>query len=66
MSVDRETLVSTVLKGAYVPAYAITPPGTLGYQPPKVFDYDVAGARKLLAEAGYPDGEGWQDTGHDE
>ncbi|MEH6582635.1 MAG: peptide ABC transporter substrate-binding protein [Halioglobus sp.] len=59
MAIDRDTLVSTVLKGAYVAAYAITPPGTLGYQPPKVFDYDVAGARKLLAEAGYPDGKGW-------
>jgi oligopeptide transport system substrate-binding protein len=59
MAVDRETLIATVLKKSFLPAYSITPPGTLGYQPPKTFDYDVAGARKLLAEAGYPDGEGW-------
>ncbi|MEH6591972.1 MAG: peptide ABC transporter substrate-binding protein [Halioglobus sp.] len=59
MTVDRDTLVNTVLKGSYVAAYSITPPGTLGYQPPKTFSYDVAGARKLLAEAGYPNGEGW-------
>jgi len=59
MALDRETLVSTVLQNINLPAYSITPPGTLGYQPPKLFDYDVAGAQKLLAEAGYPNGEGW-------
>jgi oligopeptide transport system substrate-binding protein len=58
MAVDRKTLVETVLKGINPPAYAITPPGTLGYQPPKLFDFDPEGARKLLAEAGYPDGKG--------
>lgn len=59
MAIDRDMLTSTVLKGAFVPAYTITPPGTLGYQPPILFGYDVEGARKLLAEAGYPNGEGW-------
>ena len=59
MSVDRETLARTVLQSSVVPAYSITPPGTLGYQPPKLFDYDPEGARALLAEAGYPNGEGW-------
>ncbi|MBK6508444.1 MAG: peptide ABC transporter substrate-binding protein [Haliea sp.] len=59
LAVDRERLNNTVLHGTNVPAYGITPPGTLGYQPPRVFDYDVEKARKLLAEAGYPDGAGW-------
>lgn len=59
MTVDRDRLTSTVLHGSNVPAYSITPPGTLGYQPPTLFGYDVEKARQLLAEAGYPNGEGW-------
>jgi len=59
MAVDRQTLADTVLQKSVFPAYSITPPGTLGYQPPKLFGYDIEKARALLAEAGYPNGEGW-------
>jgi oligopeptide transport system substrate-binding protein len=59
MSIDRESLVKNVLNDIFTPAYTITPPGLLGYQPPKLFEYDPDGARKLLAEAGYPNGEGF-------
>lgn len=59
MALDRETLTRTVMQGAVIPAYSITPPGTLGYEPPRTFDYDPEAARALLAEAGYPDGRGW-------
>jgi oligopeptide transport system substrate-binding protein len=59
MAIDRERLNNTVLHGTNLPAWSITPPGALGYEPPRVFDYDVARARQLLAEAGYPDGKGW-------
>ncbi len=59
MTVDRDKLINTVLQKTNVPAYSITPPGTLGYQPPKVFSYDVEAARELLAQAGYPNGENW-------
>nr|PZN68629.1 MAG: peptide ABC transporter substrate-binding protein [Pseudomonadota bacterium] len=58
MAIDRQSLIDTVLHGVNTPAYAITPPGTLGYQPPKLFDFDPDEARHLLAEAGYPDGRG--------
>ncbi len=59
MAVDRQLLTDTVMQGIVEPAYAITPPGTLGYEPPRTFSHDPGRARELLAEAGYEDGEGF-------
>ena len=59
MSVDRDLLNETVLENITVPAYFLTPPGTVGYEPPVTFAYDPEQARALLAEAGYPNGEGF-------
>ena len=61
MSIDREAITERVMQRTGSPAYAFVPPGTLGYQPPKTFDYDPEIARQLLAEAGYPDGEGFRE-----
>ena len=58
-TLDRDKLTNTVLQNTAIPAYSITPPNTLGYYPPKLFEYDIEEARRLLAEAGYPNGEGW-------
>jgi len=59
MAIDRDKLNNTVLQKSNVPAYSITPPDTMGYNPPKLFDFDPQQARQLLADAGYPDGAGW-------
>ncbi len=59
MSIDRKQLIAAILQGANTPAYSMTPPGTLGYQPPKTFDFDPDAARTLLASAGFPDGQGF-------
>lgn len=59
MAIDRELLINSVLGGVMLPSFALVPPDTLGYYPPKTFDYDPEQARALLAEAGYPDGEGF-------
>lgn len=57
--VDRERLVTKITRAGEVPAYSLVPPGTAGYQPPEGLKPDLAEARRLLAEAGYPDGKGF-------
>jgi ABC-type transport system substrate-binding protein/tRNA A-37 threonylcarbamoyl transferase component Bud32 len=42
----------------YLPAVQPLVDGMLGYEPRIVVDGDTEGARQLLAEAGYPDGDG--------
>lgn len=59
LSVDRVRLAEKVMHGVILPAYSITPRDTLGYFPPELVNYDLEEARRLLAEAGYPNGEGW-------
>jgi oligopeptide transport system substrate-binding protein len=58
LAVDRVAIVDKILRGGQLPAYAFTPPGTAGYTPEARLPTDFAGARRLLAEAGYPDGRG--------
>lgn len=62
LTIDRQKMISTILNDLFTPAYTITPPNLLGYQPPKLFDYDPAQARRLLADAGFPDGEGFPEV----
>jgi len=54
-AIDRETLSSKVMAGSTVPGYSMLPPGFPAYNPAlkSVQGYDVATAKKLLAEAGY-------------
>ncbi len=59
LAIDRESLVRNVTRGGQQPAYAITPPGTVGYTPRAQLTGDLAEARRLLAEAGFPDGRGF-------
>lgn len=58
-SVDRDAITRNITKGGQQATYALTPPETLGYTPRAAMVYDVELARKLLAEAGYPDGKGF-------
>lgn len=58
-SIDREKLVEKVTKGGQIPAFNLTPPDTLGYTSEARGKFDIEEARKLLAEAGYPNGEGF-------
>jgi len=63
MAVDRRVLTGEVLRMGNLPAYTLIPPGSIaGYEGPKGCVFDPAGARKLLAEAGYPSGKSFPIT----
>lgn len=57
-ALDRQAIVDTVTRGGQRPAFAFTPPNTAGYTSRAQLTFDIEGARKLLAEAGYPEGRG--------
>ena len=62
-AINRNKIVEDVLKGeAYGPAInGISPPSFKGYDITKItgYDFDAKKAKKLLAEAGYPNGKGF-------
>jgi oligopeptide transport system substrate-binding protein len=59
MTIDRQQIVEKITKAGQIPAYAFTPPNTMGFTPEAAIEYDIEGARKFLADAGYPDGKGF-------
>jgi oligopeptide transport system substrate-binding protein len=58
LALDRESLVRNVTRGGQRPAYSVSYPDNAGYTSRSQLTHDVAEARRLLAEAGYPDGKG--------
>lgn len=59
MAIDREAIINQIMRGGQQPAWSITPPMEGLYEPPKGVSFDVGKARELLAEAGFPNGEGF-------
>ncbi|MGH8648039.1 MAG: ABC transporter substrate-binding protein [Burkholderiales bacterium] len=58
-AINRQALVERIMEGAAVNTGQLMPEGFFGYVPTlKPEPQDLEGARKLLAEAGYPDGFG--------
>ena len=56
-AVDVKTLLTTVLAGRGVLAAGSLPPGILGYDSTRApYGYDPGKAKRLLAEAGHPEG----------
>ncbi|WP_309025110.1 peptide ABC transporter substrate-binding protein [Pelagicoccus sp. SDUM812002] len=59
LAVNRNAIVRRITKGGQTPAEFFTPPGVAGYSPEPLVSFNPAKARELLAEAGYPNGEGF-------
>ena len=57
-AIDIETIKARVMRGAATPTALLVAPAVRGYQPDmnKRTPYDVEAAKKLLTEAGYPNG----------
>jgi oligopeptide transport system substrate-binding protein len=74
LAVNKQSIVDNVRRTGEPVASTLIPPGSIaGYNAPKGLGYDPAAARALLAEAGYPGGQGFitvdilfnKDAGHD-
>lgn len=59
LAVDRKLLVEKVTGGGEEPAFSFYPPLCSGYEPETRLREDVVEARRLLTEAGFPDGAGF-------
>ncbi|OGQ21903.1 MAG: hypothetical protein A3I05_00520 [Deltaproteobacteria bacterium RIFCSPLOWO2_02_FULL_44_10] len=59
LAIDRTTIVEKVTASGEQPATGFLPPGVTGYPYKKYLDFNPDAAKKLLTEAGYPDGKGF-------
>lgn len=58
-ALDAEAITTHVTRAGQVPARGLVPPGVPGYDGIDAGLFDVERARRLLAAAGYPGGEGF-------
>jgi oligopeptide transport system substrate-binding protein len=58
LAIDRELLARRVVQFER-PAFSLTPPNCAGYTAERGVRFDRAEARRLLGEAGFPDGRGF-------
>jgi len=58
LALDRAAITEKITRGGQQPAFSFTPAGIDGYTPPALLREDLAEARRLLVEAGFPEGRG--------
>ncbi|HAV62932.1 MAG TPA: peptide ABC transporter substrate-binding protein [Verrucomicrobiales bacterium] len=56
LAVDRVAIVERITRGGQKPAYAMTPDNTRGYTSVTRTEHNPEKARRLLADAGFPEG----------
>ncbi|WP_309385796.1 peptide ABC transporter substrate-binding protein [Cerasicoccus frondis] len=65
LAIDRAGITQNITQAGQIPASHFTPPDTGGYTSQTQFSLDlesnIAEAKRLLAEAGYPNGEGMRE-----
>ncbi len=59
MALDRKDIIRTAVRGPQTPAMHFVPPGIAGYTSPLCASPDIPRARELMAEAGFPEGQGF-------
>jgi len=59
LAIDRKAIVDHITKTGQKPANSLVPPGILGYEPAEAAPGDLAEAKQLLAEVGFPGGAGF-------
>lgn len=58
MAINREELIELAIQGTGVPLTNLMPEGEPGYKKFDAYAFDPAKAKELMAEAGYPNGQG--------
>jgi len=59
LAINRSMIVDQITQGRQQPAWHFTPPGTGGYDPGISAERNIAQAKNLLSDAGFPEGNGF-------
>ncbi len=62
LALDKQDIVDKITRAGESIANTLVPPGSVGYTPPQGLARNLDEARRLLAEAGYPNGQGFPDV----
>ena len=62
LALDKQDIVKKITRAGEPVASTLVPPGNKGYTPPTGLVYNPDEARRLLAEAGYPGGQGFPEV----